>query len=579
MKRRGIALATALLVLPLPAAAADDADLSLSSIVTRGAERRVGPDDLAEGLGGVLRAATGADHFPISCATPVILLLARPDHPLPASLLPASAAVTERPRLEDERVAVARDGQSVIHYSASARTSGLMSVDRDRNGQPDLIDRLAEALAASRSFLTGRLGYPSPAPDGTRLDVFVDHLGRGLDGAAISGLETAPGAPATSGFIVLDDELPAERVMSATLHQVAHLSLAALSARTSPWWAEASASFLTVSGTGDLSSHEAGLRARLQSPGRSLSSDSMLLMQGSLLWPLFLAERAGGPGIVRQIWAELAQQGHDPLTATDQVLRRSAGISLVEATREYAAWNLFTGERDIARHYSIARALPRSQLPTIEPGPPFQIGPVEPVEALGSIAFRLPGNGNRGALDLELTVQGGNPAADVLVFYEDDGPLPVLVGVALKADGTGRVSIPWGQAREAWIIMRNQATASGESSSFQVRGALDPYAPYDLASFNARASGPSIILEWTTASEKGLVGWIVYRSPTPGGPFSRLNAVAIPAFGDSTAETGYIFIDDSARRENRYYYRIEGFTDLGLAERSHVVSGRVSATR
>ncbi len=575
MRKSARAVLTLLLALPAPAAAAEPAELSLSSILGRGEEVRLGAEALAEGPGGVLAAVAGTDRFPIPCATPVMQLLAGPDRALAPPLRQAYSAAAERPDLGDTRVVLTRDGQFALHYSSSARTSGLMSADRDRNGQPDLIDRLSEALPASRGYLTGRLGYPPPAPEGVRVDVFVTHLGHGLDGFAVPGRETAGGPPAPSGFIVLDADLTAERVMPAAFHQVAHLSLSTLSSRTSPWWSEASATYLTVMGTGDLESHEAGLRARLQSHDRGLLSDSLLLMQGSLLWPLFLAERTADFGVLRQIWGELADQGNDPLAATDAVLRRSAGMSLAEAFREYAAWNLFTGKRDVGGHYSIGRSLPESPLTAIEPGPPFLLSPIEPVEPLGSIAFRLQGDRNQGSLDLEIGAEGGHPEVDLLVFYDGEGPLPALVPAPLSADGAGRVAIPWGHARETWIVLRNRSTAPGDASSFRVRGSIDPYAPYDLASYTAQASRGSILLEWTTASEKGLVGWNVYRGEGPTGPFSRLNSVAIPAFGDGAAETGYIFIDDSPRPGKRYYYRIEGFTGLGLAERSQVVSGRI----
>jgi len=49
--------------------------------------------------------------------------------------------------------------------------------------------------------------------------------------------------------------------------------------------------------------------------------------------------------------------------------------------------------------------------------------------------------------------------------------------------------------------------------------------------------------------------------------------------GDSAADTGYIYVDDYARPGRRYYYQLEGFTGLGLPQRSHVVSGRIPQPR
>jgi len=447
-----------------------------------------------------------------------------------------------------------------------------MSTDRDRNGAPDLVDRVGEALMASRSYLVTRLGYPPPAVEGERLDVFLADLGHGLEGYAVS-------RPEGGAFAVLDSGLSADRVMPATLHQMAHLSLLTLSPRAPRWWAEASASFLTLFTTGDLRAHETALRARLQGPGRGLSTDGMMLMEGTLLWPLFLAERSGDPSIVRQVWEEMSVQGLEPLAATDSVLHRT-GRTVLDAWREFTAWNVFTGERDDGQHYSSGRSFPTSTLSPAGSDVPLRFEPVDPIEPFGAAAFRLALDGRRGTIDLEITAEGGRPAADVLIFYRPWGHQPVLVPVSnFDATGTARASIPWADAREAWIVLRNDALPGGTSTRFEARALPDPYAPYDLASFTASESGSSILLEWTTASEKGLQAWNVYRSETPGGPFTRLNSVAVPAMGDSAADTGYIYVDDYARPGRRYYYQLEGFTGLGLPQRSHVVSGRIPQPR
>src|SRR5439155_1785018 len=188
--------------------------------------------------------------------------------------------------------------------------------------------------------------------------------------------------------------------------------------------------------------------------------------------------------------------------------------------------------------------------------------------------------GRRGTIHLEVTAEGGRPAADLLIFYRPWGPQPVLVPIStFDAAGTARLSIPWSDAREAWIVFRNDALPGGGSTRFEAQAALDPYSPYDLASFTASEMGSSILLEWTTASEKGLQSWNIYRSETPGGLFTRLNSVAVPAMGDTPGDTGYIYVDDYARPGRPYYYLLDGLTTLGLPQRSHVVSGRIGTAR
>jgi len=557
---------------------AEDSDLSLSAMLAGGPDRRLGPDILGRGPGAALAAVAGTDTFPVGCATPVLLLLSQPEGPLDPSLRLAQTVLAARPLLEPERVTTTRDGAFAIHFQAPAGSGALLAIDRDRDGVPDAVSRLAEALVAARSFLVARLGYPSPAPDGEALDVFLVPLGHGLEGFAVPGRDAVSLGPARgTAFLVLDADLPAERVMSATLHQVAHASLLAAGARASIWWSEASASFLTVAGTGDLPGFGPALRARQRSAGRGLAADGLLLMQGALLWPQFLAERTGEAGVVRQIWSEIAASGGDPLAAADRVLRRSSGMSLAQAFREFTAWNLFTGAQDDGRHYAFGRSLPEPALPAAGPALPVDLDPVGEVEPLGSVAFRLPGDGRTGSLDLRVRSEGGRAGADLLVAFRSQAPSRVLVPVPLDAGGEGHVLVPWADVAEAWIVLRNEGAAGG-GARFQVRGLHDAFAPFDLASFTAQGSGASLVLEWTTASEKGLVGWNVYRSESPTGPFSRLNQVAVPAYGDGSSDTGYIFKDDGVRPGRRYYYLVEGLTDAGLADRSHVVSGRSAAT-
>jgi hypothetical protein len=241
-----------------------------------------------------------------------------------------------------------------------------------------------------------------------------------------------------------------------------------------------------------------------------------------------------------------------------------------------AVWNQFTGARADARHYEIGPDLPEAALADLGPDLPLSVSSPEPVEPTGSLAYRLPAGNARGALRLAVSAEGGAPAADVLLFSRSRDALPVLVPVPLVG-GRGETSIPWTDAREAWIVVRN-APEPGEASTsrFDLSLDVDPRAPFDLAAFATTQVGRSLVLEWTTASESGLLGWNVYRSESPDGPFVRLNSVALPAYGDGGADTGYLFVDDGARPGRRYYYQVEGVTASGLAQRSHTASARVN---
>src|SRR5260221_308872 len=294
-------------------------------------------------------------------------------------------------------------------------------------------------------------------------------------------------------------------------------------------YSDAAATFgLRAAGMDDFGAISALLAARQAAPGRALASDDLQLMQGAILWPLFLAERSGDPSIVRQIWTESGARGLDALAAADQVLRRSPGGSLAEAFREYTLWNLFTGERDDGRHYPSGRLLPGPSVAPLGAAIPINLDPVEP---LGSVAFHLPGDHVRGCLDFEVRAEGGMPSVDLLISYRTESQGPVLVQVPLGPDGRGRASIPWSDAREAFILFRNGAPPGAAIARFELRGVRDPYAPVDLASLAADALGGSLVLRWTTASETDMIGWNVYRGGSPAGAVVTLHTVDAPGFG------------------------------------------------
>lgn len=562
--------------------AAQSPDTSLRSIAVGARDRTLSRDAIAQGPGAMLAEVVGIDPLPVSCMTPLL----RHEDPagavpgqLPGALLQARILLSAPPQVTGRRSFAPAEGGFVIWFPDASAASGLMAADRDGDGLPDLVNRVAELLPAARSHLAD-LGFPDPAPAGAPVEVHLLRLGRGVEGyvarsPAARGGTSPEGAP----FIVIDTAIEPARIGSAVMHQMAHLSLDILAPTAAPWWSEASATFLSFAATGDVDGMMSGLEARLGAAGRGLPSDDLRLMQGTVLWPIYLVERTGNPAIIGRLWERIAAERLDPMDAASVVLQEMAGITLADALREYAAWNLFTGERHDGLHYSFGRAFPTADLPPVGPGLPLDLGPIEPIEATGSIAFRLPSDGDVGALDLSVLAEGGAAGADLLIFYRDQGARPVLVPIALAEDGRGQVSVPWDDAIEAWLILRNTAVGPEQSARFELRASLDPFAPFDLASFTAEGTGSSIVLTWTTASEKGLLGWNVYRARRPTGPFLRLNDVAVPAYGDGPDETGYIFVDDAARDGRRYYYLIEGLTQSGLTRRSHLASARGASRR
>src|SRR5262245_25985035 len=244
--------------------AADATDLNLSTIVALAQERQAGLATAPDGPAGVLAALAGTETLPVGCATPIVTAGVRE----PASseaLGQALASLLTPPLSAESPVFVTRDGRFALHYPAAGAQG------RDREITSQAVARVAEALVAARSYVSATLGFTDPAPAEARVAVYLVRLGHGVEGFVVptraqDGGRTAP------AFVVLDAALASDRIMPATLHQVAHLALMR-TADTEIWWQEATASYVTLVGSGDLDAERQALGARLKSPGRGLMSD------------------------------------------------------------------------------------------------------------------------------------------------------------------------------------------------------------------------------------------------------------------------------------------------------------------
>jgi hypothetical protein len=77
-----------------------------------------------------------------------------------------------------------------------------------------------------------------------------------------------------------------------------------------------------------------------------------------------------------------------------------------------------------------------------------------------------------------------------------------------------------------------------------------------LLRLSASARPAGVLVRWRTRSERGIVGFNLYRSH--GGNRARLNRAPIPSvFGGTARGHAYSFLDRSARRGVRYAYRLQ----------------------
>jgi hypothetical protein len=536
-----------------------------------------------DGAGRALDALLAGRALPTSCASPLLMDLYRRREPLPATAHESLRLLMARPNLLHEEVYQTRDGRFLIHYTLDPGSpDAIEAADSDLNGVPDQVDRVEAALERAVEVLSAGLSWPLPAP-GTRsdsYDLYLASLGSVRGGLTVPDREiTATPQDDASSHILVDSRIDPDRVGSVVIHQFAHASLLALSARAPAWWNEGTAGWMEAVVTGDPSLQRDALSRRLDRLDRSLMSDSLLLSLGDSLWVAYLADRREeGAEDVRQIWIEQSLRSSEsfPLLL-DEILRRNGGDGLSGGLRDFSRWALFTGSRDDGEHFRKGTLLPpltpRGAYQTF----PADSGGAESVEPLGAAVYRLAGDGSHGGIRIKFDAAEAPSMlqVDLVITPVTGSRRPYLVELRPGATGAFEVGVPWRDVAETMMIVRNPASG-GAAARFHFSAFPDPLFPYDLSSFAAASAGGGITLQWSTDHEEDLLGWNVYRSAGPGGPFLRINPVTLPSGGDSEEETNYIYQDTSAAAGRRYYYRLEGITLQGLPERSFPISAMAS---
>lgn len=81
-------------------------------------------------------------------------------------------------------------------------------------------------------------------------------------------------------------------------------------------------------------------------------------------------------------------------------------------------------------------------------------------------------------------------------------------------------------------------------------------------------SASPVVIEWTTVTEVETAGFNLYRSESPQGPFTQINADMIPASGQALTGSKYRYEDRDATPGHTYYYQLED-VELGGATTRH----------
>ena len=81
--------------------------------------------------------------------------------------------------------------------------------------------------------------------------------------------------------------------------------------------------------------------------------------------------------------------------------------------------------------------------------------------------------------------------------------------------------------------------------------------PVELSQFSAKFVNDEVVINWTTESELNNAGFNIYRSTSQTKDFQRINTKLIQGAGTTGERNTYQFIDETAKPNVAYYYRIE----------------------
>jgi len=485
----------------------------------------------------------------------------------------AVALLGRRAPFADERVLQTADG-TLIRYTVEPNAFDRVSpVDDDGDGTPDVLQATLDGLEQGRELFVGRLGLPTPR----NLEVLLARLGEGVDGYLI------PSSRSLIGDRMLLEASPAGGAAAArraAIHQFAHAIAEAAGPRFPQDWAEALATWstLTLDGVAD-DWTRALLSARLERLGEGLITGDARLQAANALWFAFL-EEAYGMTAVRIAVEELAS-GLPSTTALDRALRRVSSDDLAAALREFHLWCLLVGRRSDDQHFSFARQLEPPRFASTAEGLPALSVQADPALApVGATQVQLRPDTADGGMRVHFDGEFNARWELDLVLLRADGAkhrLPVAL-----ADGRAEVTIPLHGIEEAWLLVRNLGGDGDGPRRYTYSAHHEPEFPFALVSLDATRSDPGaagVLVSWETAAEFDLFGFNVLRQREGGSAPVTVNPVWIPALGDASTATSYRFLDAGAEPGVGYLYTIEGITKDGLTSRSASAAVHGSRTR
>ena len=163
-------------------------------------------------------------------------------------------------------------------------------------------------------------------------------------------------------------------------------------------------------------------------------------------------------------------------------------------------------------------------------------------------------------------------------FYSGFGvtasPTPVTVPVLVPFDYAGGTVYVRVRAADSELVFSD---ATGTLINGEVEDHYRDSIPtaVTLAAFSATVEGEAVRVTWETASELNNLGFNLYRSEAPAGPWVKLNAELIGAQNPgATFGATYWWLDTGVTPDTTYYYRLEDMDVSGTS----TFHGPVSAT-
>ncbi|MEE8600167.1 cell wall-binding repeat-containing protein [Euzebya tangerina] len=224
-----------------------------------------------------------------------------------------------------------------IHYTTDESSPDATS--------RDVAERMAAAFDEAYELTVIQEGWRPPLDDGQlggdgRIDVYLKDLMGQLGLADYDGACEEPECPSISGSIRMEVDMADEDILGIALHELHHLTQAAISGITQPWLREATSTFEEVANTdrvrtGDIFAYAGNTDVPLRDAEDGATEYGAHVVMQWLDDQFDLA-------LIQDIWARTAQNNGLPLAAmNDELVERGSSFAeqFVEFAEASMIWN------------------------------------------------------------------------------------------------------------------------------------------------------------------------------------------------------------------------------------------------